>query len=83
MEMHLRSRRDVHVAVKDLDLAVALRSEKTILTENCRKFTRLGAQEMICRSGLRVARWFSDPDGWFSIAEVVSRTGSALRLNAV
>jgi L-histidine Nalpha-methyltransferase len=71
IEMHLRTRRDVRVAIRRLEFTVSLRKGETIRTEICRKFSQASVQEMVSRSGLRVTRWFSDPDGWFSLAEIM------------
>ena len=52
VEMHLAARRDVSVTISQLDLTVRLRQRETVLTEICRKFTRLGTNQMLRRSGL-------------------------------
>lgn len=72
VEMHLRARRDMRVEVKDLEISVALKKGETIRTEICRKFRRDGAEDMIQDAGMRVRRWYSGPNGWFSLLEAVS-----------
>lgn len=71
MEMHLRARRDVSLTIRHLDLTVTLRKGETIRTEICRKFSEFSARQMLAQSGLEVARWFSDPQKWFSLVEIV------------
>lgn len=71
VEMHLRARRDMSVEVKDLGIAVDLKKGETIRTEICRKFRRDGAENMILNAGMRVRRWYSDPNGWFSLLDAV------------
>jgi len=73
IEMHLRARRDVCVDVKALGISVVLKNGETIRTEICRKFRRDGAEKMICDAGMEVTRWYSDPKGWFSLLEAVTR----------
>ncbi|MEJ2716043.1 MAG: L-histidine N(alpha)-methyltransferase, partial [Deltaproteobacteria bacterium] len=75
IEMHLRANRRVDVEIRDLDDSILLQKGETIRTEICRKFSRSSAEEMLNRAGLAVARWHTDPKGWFSVAEV-SRLGS-------
>ena len=69
VEMHLRARRDMCVDVKALRISVVLKKGETIRTEICRKFHRDGAEEMIHDAGMKVSRWYSDPNGWFSLLE--------------
>jgi L-histidine Nalpha-methyltransferase len=69
VEMHLRARRDMCVEIKDIEISVDMKKGETIRTEICRKFRRDGAENMIQDAGLRVRRWYSDPNGWFSLLE--------------
>lgn len=71
IEMHLRANRRVDVEIRDLDQSVRIEKGETILTEICRKFSRVSARNMLTGAGLDVARWHTDPKGWFSVAEVV------------
>jgi L-histidine N-alpha-methyltransferase len=71
VEMHLRANRPVSVEILDSAVTVAVDEGETIHTEVCRKFTRQSATEMVLEAGMRIARWHSDPDEWFSIAEIV------------
>jgi L-histidine N-alpha-methyltransferase len=70
MEMHLRARCKIHVEIQRIELSFTIEQGQTIQTEICRKFSRSSAEKMICDAGLQVKRWYSDPRGWFSIAEI-------------
>ena len=70
VEMHLKTRKDISVDISDLDLTVELKKGEMIHTEICRKFTRESAGRMISAAGLTVAKWYTDPKGWFSLVEV-------------
>ncbi len=69
VEMHLQALRDMRVEVKDIGISIALKKGETIRTEICRKFRRDGAESMIQDAGMRVRRWYSDPNEWFSLLE--------------
>ena len=69
VEMHLRAVRKLTVDVRKLNLSIDLAKGETIRTEICRKFSRATAQHMMKLAGLTISRWYSDPKGWFSIAE--------------
>ena len=69
VEMHLRAVRNVTVHVKRLEFSADLGKGETIRTEICRKFSRTSGQDMMTQAGLTISRWYSDPKGWFSIAE--------------
>jgi uncharacterized SAM-dependent methyltransferase len=43
---------------------------ETIHTEICGKFNRESAIAMTEEAGLRIEGWYSDPKGWFSLAEL-------------
>ena len=70
VEMHLKTRKDISVDISDLNLTVELKEGETIHTEICRKFSRESAGKMISEAGLTVAKWYTDPKGWFSLVEV-------------
>lgn len=70
VEMHLRTRNDMSVEINDLDLTIKLMKGETIQTEICRKFSRESAGKMISEAGLTIAKWYTDPKGWFSLVEV-------------
>lgn len=73
IEMHLVASRAMTVRIPALGLRVAFERGETILTEISRKFSRESAGRLFGAAGLAVERWFSDPEGWFALAEV-SRT---------
>ncbi|TLD39853.1 MAG: Dimethylhistidine N-methyltransferase [Candidatus Jettenia ecosi] len=74
IEMHLRANRKVPVKIKKLDLTVEIEKDETIRTEISRKFRRESAEKMVDEAGLRINRWFSDPQGWFSLVELKKST---------
>jgi len=67
VEMHLRATCQTFARIADLDLVVACRPGETIHTEICKKFSRENAQKEFRESGLVATRWFTDPEGWFSL----------------
>jgi len=75
VEMHLRAIRPLQVEIADLKLTVAFEAGETILTEISRKFSRDSAARMVHEAGMTIARWHSDPNDWFSIAEIVRSDG--------
>ena len=67
VEMHLRASRDVSVRLESIDMEVEFKEGETIHTENSRKFTIQGIEDMVDRAGLYVQDWYMDADGWFSL----------------
>ena len=67
VEMHLRATRQTGARIADLGLSVACRPGETIRTEICQKFSRERANRDFQQAGLAVTRWFTDPEGWFSL----------------
>jgi L-histidine N-alpha-methyltransferase len=67
VEMHLRATRETSARIADLDLLVSCRAGETIHTENCKKFSQLQALWDFKIAGLVPTRWFTDPEGWFSL----------------
>ena len=67
VEMHLRATRETSARIADLDLTVLCRNGETIHTEICKKFSRDQAHRDFQRAGLVATRWFTDPQGWFSL----------------
>ena len=70
IEMHLVASEAMTVRIPTLGLRIGLDQGETILTEISRKFTRESAGRFFAAAGLAVERWFSDPKGWFALAEV-------------
>ncbi|NLA38999.1 MAG: L-histidine N(alpha)-methyltransferase [Methanomicrobiales archaeon] len=70
IEMHLVASEAMMVRIPALSLPVEFEQGETILTEISRKFTREGSGRFFEAAGLAVERWFSDPKGWFALAEV-------------
>jgi L-histidine N-alpha-methyltransferase len=67
IEMHLRAKCQTTARISDLDLSVACRPGETIHTEICKKFSRENATKDFHKAGLVATRWFTDPEGWFSL----------------
>jgi len=66
--MHLVARRDLDVLLRRAPLTLRLASGEDIRTEISCKFTRDSAEDMLGLSGLRLERWFTDPDNLFALA---------------
>jgi dimethylhistidine N-methyltransferase len=73
IEMHLESRKDQDVWIRDLGRAFHFARGERIHTENSYKFTPSGIATLMRRSGLRLEKSWTDPQGWFS--EVLARVG--------
>ncbi len=71
IEMWLRARRDMQVRVKDLDLDVELVEGEEVHTEISSKFTESTITDRLATAGLRVARFDTDPRGWFGVVTAV------------
>ncbi|AXV08565.1 Dimethylhistidine N-methyltransferase [Euzebya pacifica] len=71
IEMWLRARRDMQVRVKDLDLDVELVEGEEVHTEISSKFTEPTITDRLATAGLRVARFDTDPRGWFGVVTAV------------
>ena len=71
IEMHLRANRDISVKLKSINLETTLKKGETIHTENSRKFTREGIEDLASRGGLSIQKWYSDPSEWFSLVLMV------------
>jgi L-histidine Nalpha-methyltransferase len=71
IEMHLRAKFRMVVHFTDLNLSVRIAKGETIRTEISRKFTRREVEALAEDAGMKVTRWNSDPNDWFSIAELV------------
>lgn len=71
IEMHLVAKKDHLVRLSLFDSSCLIKKGETIRTEICRKFRRETAEQMFWRAGMRIDRWRSDKNGWFSLAEVV------------
>lgn len=67
VEMHLQAIRQTAARLADLDLSVAFRPGETIRTEICQKFSRADADRDFYQAGFEATRWFTDPEGWFSL----------------
>ncbi len=73
VEMHLEACEDMEVEIAGAGIEVAIMSGETIRTEICRKFSRVSLERMVRSAGLRVDRWYTNDDRWFSLTELVKR----------
>jgi L-histidine Nalpha-methyltransferase len=71
IEMHLESRLKQDVWVRDLNRAFHFARGERIHTENSYKFTTAAIATLLCRSGLKLEKTWTDREGWFS--EVLAR----------
>jgi L-histidine Nalpha-methyltransferase len=68
IEMRLRARRAVTVAVRRLDLEVTFAAGEEMRTEISAKFTRERLTGELTAAGLSPAGWWTDDDGLFSLS---------------
>lgn len=62
IEMHLIALRRQQVRVADLGLTLTVEAGEGIHTENSYKFTRASFEASVAPAGLRVTRWYQEPD---------------------
>jgi len=79
IEMRLRAGRDCRVRIPAADLALEFRAGDEISTEISCKYTRLSLGRMLRGTGLRLDRWYTDPEQLFALA-LLRREGARLRL---
>jgi L-histidine N-alpha-methyltransferase len=63
IEMRLRAVRDQVVHVRDLGLDVPFAAGEELRTEVSAKFREAGVRAELAAAGLRMVRWWTDPDG--------------------
>ena len=68
IEMRLRSRGRQRVWVEALDLALEFDDGEDIRTEISAKFRPLGVRSELAAAGLRLAGWWTDPDGDYGLS---------------
>lgn len=71
IEMWLRARRDQHVAIPELDLAVDFAAGEELLTEVSCKFRPEQVDAELSDAGLRRLRWWTDEAGDFGLSLAV------------
>ncbi len=76
VEMHLRAKGQTAARLADLDLSIVCQPGETIRTEICQKFSRADASRDFRRAGLMATRWFTDPEGWFSLVMLKKAGGN-------
>jgi len=74
VEMHLQAKKDTAVALKGIGLNIEIKKNETIRTEICCKFslTQIGGEARA--AGLKIRRWFSDPNQWFCVVEFMPQS---------
>jgi L-histidine N-alpha-methyltransferase len=68
IEMRLRAVRPSRVQIPAANLAVSFREGDEIRTEISCKYTRASLEKLLPETGLRVGRWFTDPNDLFGLA---------------
>jgi L-histidine N-alpha-methyltransferase len=68
IEMRLRARRACRVRIGDLDLDIAFARGEELRTEISAKFTRDRVCADYAASGLELAEWLTDDQGWFALS---------------
>ena len=71
IEMHLRANRNFSVNIKSINLDVEFSEGETIHTEDSRKFTGAGIEQVARESSLSIRNWYTDSNDWFSIIEMI------------
>jgi dimethylhistidine N-methyltransferase len=68
IEMHLESKREQSVMVRDLGEEFLFKAGERIHTENSYKFTLPAISHLFRRSGLRLEKHWTDKNEWFCVA---------------
>ena len=71
VELHLKSSRRQVVHVPGADVSVTFEAGECLHTEISTKFTEATASDSLQAAGLRLERWYTDPDGRFGMALAV------------
>lgn len=72
VELHLKSSRRQVVRVPGADLSVTFEAGECLHTEISTKFTEATARDSLRAAGMRLERWFTDPEGRFGMALAVA-----------
>jgi L-histidine N-alpha-methyltransferase len=68
IEMHLRSLADQVVSIPSLQMEVRFGQGELLRTEVSHKYTRESVEALFADAGLRLARWFTDPQDYFALS---------------
>ncbi len=68
IEMHLRSLRDQTVRIGDADIEARFAAGELMRTEVSHKYTRPSVEAMLGEAGLRLERWYTDPQEYFGLS---------------
>lgn len=69
VEMRLRARRPMAVALPGVDLAVSFAAGEELRTEVSAKFRRAGVERELGAAGFALAHWWTDRDGLFGVGD--------------
>jgi len=72
MEMHLEAKKDMVVRSPEFPYSISIRAGETIHTENSHKYTPEYIYQIGAMNGWSLHEVYSDPDGWFSLVQLVS-----------
>jgi L-histidine N-alpha-methyltransferase len=75
IEMRLRACRAMRVRLPALDLTVEFAAGEELLTEVSAKFRREGVRAELTAAGFALRRWWTDPQGRFSLSLAEAVTG--------
>jgi L-histidine Nalpha-methyltransferase len=73
IEMRLRARSHQSVCIAALGLSVEFEAGEELRTEISAKFTRARLEGDLQAAGMRLDRWFTDPDGLFALSLAARR----------
>jgi L-histidine Nalpha-methyltransferase len=68
IEMRLRARTAMRVAIRDLGLTVSFAAGEEMRTEVSAKFRRDGVQRELAAAGFTVRNWWTDPGGRYALS---------------
>lgn len=67
VEMHLISKKDQEVEIKEINKKVKFKKGETIHTESCQKYTNDKIEQIAKLSNLKIRKQFFDNRNWFSL----------------
>ncbi len=82
IEMHLRSKSDQMVYIRDLDMHVSFKRGETVLTEISRKFAPGALTHVLDQAGFVIERHFEPGNNYYSLILARPKSGTAARYQA-
>jgi len=70
VEMHLKAKEDFTVWIDSVEKEISFKKGETIHTENSQKYSIDMIRKIAYKSGLKLTRWHTDPNEWFTVAEL-------------